>query len=157
MKTMETPECMKAELVAWNNGEGIDLESWVGCEGNFSLAIGYATVFWPEFVEFEDYILRKDFSETSLRGFESQEGCSKKSTEWVMNHLHIADIQHYGCKDISKDKLILLGKLLKEIYETKLSAQFPHKPCIVEFYKPEDDEENLIEYQISFWQSKHEQ
>ena len=153
---MNIPESMKAALSAWNNGKGIDLESWVGCEGNFSLAVGYATVFWPEFVEFEDYILRENFSETSLRGFESQEGNTKKYTEWVMNHLHIADIQHYGCKDISKDKIVLLGNLLKEIYEIKLKTQFPDKPCIVEFYKPEVDEEDLLEYQISFWQAKHE-
>jgi hypothetical protein len=69
---METPESMKAELAAWNNGAGIDIESWVGCEGNFSLAVGYTTIFWPEFVVFDGYILRKGFSEASLRGFESQ-------------------------------------------------------------------------------------
>lgn len=154
---MNIPESMKVELAAWNNGKGIDLESWIGCEGNFRLAVGYASIFWPEFVEFEDYILRKDFSETSLRGFESQEGSTKKSIEWVMNHLHIADIQYFGCEDISKDKLILLGNVLKEIYEAKLKAQFPDKPCIVELYKPEEDDEDYLKYQISFWQEKHEE
>ena len=37
---METPQSMKDELAAWNNGAGIDLESWVGCEGRFALASG---------------------------------------------------------------------------------------------------------------------
>jgi hypothetical protein len=46
---MEPPESMRAELRAWNNGNGIDLESWVGCQGNFRLAVGYTTVFWPRF------------------------------------------------------------------------------------------------------------
>jgi hypothetical protein len=134
---METPESMKAELAAWNNGAGIDIESWVGCEGNFSLAVGYTSVFWPEFVAFDGYILRKGFSEASLRGFERQR--DRKSVEWVMNHLHIADIQYYGCKDASKDKLLLLGNVLKEIYEAKLLWQLPDCPCIVEFYKPKDE------------------
>jgi len=151
---MNIPESMKAELAAWNNGKGIDLESWVGCEGNFSLAVGYASLFWPNFVEFDGYILREDFSETSLRGFESQ-GNSRKSTEWVMNHLHIADIQHHGCKDVSKDKIQVIGQVLKEIHEVKLQSQFPKSPCEVEFYVPED-EEDLLEYQLSFWQKKHE-
>ena len=66
---MKIPESMRDELSAWNNGAGIDLPSWVGCQGNFSLAVGYATIFWPEFVEFEGYILRQGFSERSLRGF----------------------------------------------------------------------------------------
>jgi len=146
---------MKAELSAWNNGAGIDLESWVGCEGSFSLAVGYASIFWPEFVEFEGYILMKGFSETSLREFAAKEGSSRNSVEWVMNHLHIADVQHYGCKDASKDKFVLLGKVLKEIYEAKLRWQFPDRPCIVEFDMPEDPED-LMGYQISFWQKGDE-
>ncbi|NOU23151.1 MAG: hypothetical protein HOO93_15465 [Methyloglobulus sp.] len=152
---MDIPESMKAELSAWNNGTGIDLELWIGCEGTFSLAVGYSTVFWPEFVEFESYILSLGFSETSLREFESQQGSTRKSVEWVMNHLHIADIQYYGCKDISKDKIIPLGNVLKQIYEAKLKWQFPDRPCIVEFYVPKNEDE-LTDYQISFWQKQHE-
>jgi hypothetical protein len=72
-----------------------------------------------------------------------------------MNHLHIADIQYYGCKDVSKDKLLLLGKVLKEIYEAKLLWQSPDCPCSVEFYIP-DDEDDLMDYQLSFWQKCHE-
>ncbi|MFD1218503.1 hypothetical protein, partial [Microbulbifer celer] len=136
-------------------GKGIDLESWVGCEGNFKLAVGYASIFWPNFVEFEDYIFTEGFSKDSVRGFESQKGSTPKSVEWVINHLHIADIQHYGCTDIAKDKLLVIGKTLKEIYELKLRALFPEKPCIVEFYVP-DNEDDLMDYQISFWQAKHE-
>jgi len=152
---MNIPESMKDELGAWNNGKGIDLEAWVGWQGNFRLAIGYAPIFWPKFVAFEDFILRDGFSIESLRGFEAREGTTPKAVEWVMNHLHIADI-HYGCPDISRDKLIILGSMFKEIYETKLKHDFPDKPCIVEFYQP-DDTDDLIEYQISFWQAKHEE
>ncbi len=152
---MKAPDSMKAELSAWNNGAGIELESWVNCQGNFSLAVGYATVFWPEFVEFEGYILRKGFSETSLRGFEHQQGNNRKGVEWLMNHLHIADVQYYGCKDASKDKFLLLGNVLKEIYQAKLQWQFPNNPCSVEFHIP-DDPQDLMEYQISFWQQCHE-
>jgi hypothetical protein len=149
---MEIPESMKAELAAWNNGAGIDLESWVGCEGRFSLAVGYATIFWPEFVEFEGYVLRKGFSESSLRGFEVQEGRKRKAVEWLMNHFHLDGIQHIGCPDISKDKLVPLGKALKEIYEAKLRWQFPDRRCVVELHIPVE-EDNLAEYQISFWQA----
>ena len=54
---MDIPQSMKAELAAWNNGNGIDLESWISCEGRFSLAVGYASVFWPAFTLFEGYIV----------------------------------------------------------------------------------------------------
>ncbi len=149
---MKIPESMSAALAAWNNGKGIDLESWIGCEGNFSLAVGYTTIFWPDFVEFDGYILRDGFSEESLRAFEKQGAGNRKSVESPMNHLHIADVQHLGCADASADKLLLLGKALKEVYQAKLQWQFPDKPCTVELVIP-DDPEKLMEYQISFWQN----
>jgi hypothetical protein len=60
-RLMDTPESMDAELAAWNNGGGIDLEMWIGCQGNFALAVGYACVFWPAFTLFDGYILREGF------------------------------------------------------------------------------------------------
>jgi hypothetical protein len=151
---MDTPESMKAELAAWNNGNGIDLEAWIGCEGKFSLAVGYASIFWPAFTLFKGYILPAGVTEDALHGFE-RNGTSRKSIELLMNHLHIAYIQHYGCPDISKDKLLVLGNVLKEIYEAKLQWQFPDRPCTVAFFIPDDPDE-LMEYQVSFWQKCHE-
>jgi hypothetical protein len=146
---------MLAELSAWNNGKGIDLESWVGCSGNFRLAVGYTTIFWPRFVSFEDYIFREGFSVESLRAFEQQCKHDRRSVEAVMNHRHIADIQFYGCEDITEARVVYIGKILKQIYEAKLQWQFPDRPCDVSFYKPED-REKLIEFEITFWQRKHE-
>ena len=153
---MNIPESMLGELNAWNNGKGIDLEGWVACVGNFKLAVGYLSVFWPEFVIFEDYVLRKNFEVSSLRGFESQKDSTRKSVECVMNHLHIADLQFYGCEDLSKDKAILLGEKLKEMYQVKLACDFPDRECLVEFFQPQDSED-LIGYELTFWQAKHEQ
>jgi len=150
---------MKEELGAWNNGKGIDLESWIACTGNFSLAVGYASIFCPEFVEFEGYIFRgEEFGEeaiSSLRSFESQEGSTPGSIEWVMNHLHILDLHCSDHENLTVDKIVFLGEKLKAIYEARLAYLFPGKPCIVEFYKP-DDEQDLVAYQLSFWQEKHE-
>ncbi|MBF6025054.1 hypothetical protein IU514_13565 [Lysobacter niastensis] len=146
---------MKEELGRWNNGRGIDLEGWTSCMGSYPLAVGYLTVFWPEFVEHNGYILRKGFSEQSLRGFESQSGATRKSVEWVMNHLHIVDI-HCGDRDaLTEDKVVVLGRALKEIYQAKLAWQFPNSPCIVELYEPEAGGE-ILDYEISFWQARHE-
>jgi hypothetical protein len=120
-------------------GRGIDLESWVGCTGNFPLAVGYLTIFWPRFVEFDGYILREGFSLESLQGFESTCRGNRRAIEAVMNHLHVADIQYHGCEDLSHDKVVLLGEALRDIYEAKLRWQFPRKPCTVSFHKPEDE------------------
>jgi hypothetical protein len=52
------------------------------------------------------------------------------------------------------DKFLLLGKVLKEVYQAKLQWQFPDEPCTVELFIP-DDPGNLTEYQISFWQNRN--
>jgi hypothetical protein len=153
--TMDTPESMKADLARWNNGAGIDLSSWASCSGNYSLAVGYLTVFWPEFQEYDGYILRKGFSIKSLRGFEAQPGATRKSVELIMNHLHIGTIHRGDDDQISEDKIIALSNALKEIYQAKLAWQFPRTPCVVELHVPPEDGD-LIDFQLSFWQLKHD-
>ena len=146
---------MIPELSAWNGGHEIKLESWIECVGSFKQAVGYATIFWPQFVLFEDYILRESFNMESLRGFEKQ--CtSRAGVEWVMNHLHITDIHCNDFKSVSEDKILFLGNVLKEIYQAKLASQFPDRPCMVEFHEPEQRTQ-LIDFQLSFWQKKHEE
>ncbi|WP_189398049.1 hypothetical protein [Arenicella chitinivorans] len=157
---MKIPPSMESELSKWNNGAGIDLEAWLSCMGNFSLATAYVSVFNPQFVAFENYIFQTsepldEQAIENIRGFEAQEGATPKSVEWVINHLHIVDIHHRGCDDISSDKLIEIGNALKEIYEAKLAFLFPGKPCTVDFFIPENSED-YDDYQLSFWQKSHE-
>ena len=145
---------MLPELAEWNNGKGIDLESWIGCSGNFRLAVGYSAIFWPRFILFEDYIFREGFKVESVRGFEEQCKGNKRRVEAVLNHLHVADIQYHGCEDVTEQRVVYLGRVLKEIYAAKLAWQFPDRPCEVSFCEP-DDPADLIGYEITFWQKKH--
>ena len=147
------PKSMVNELAAWNDGTGISLESWVGCTGNFRLAVGYSTVFWPNFVQFEDYIFRENVTEQSVRGFEAQCQNDKRSVECVINHLHIADLHP---EHVSEDMIVFLGRTLKEVWQAKLQWQFPDRPCEVSFQEPED-RNDLVAFELSFWQKKHEQ
>ena len=153
---MEVPPSMQAELAEWNGGQGIDLESWIGCEGRFALAVGYTTVFWPDFEEVSGYILRKGVPLDVVRGFESREGATRRSVEATLNHIHLVDLQFRGCPDASPDKLMALGHVLKEVYVAKLKWQFPDRPCSVSLYLP-DDLNALDDYELSFWQSAHEE
>jgi len=138
------------ELGQWNDGEGIDAEGWIGCVGTYPLAIGYSLIFWPRFVRFENYVLREGFSEGALRGFEAQTGSHRASVEWVMNHIHPIDI-HCNEAEVSEGQLRYLGRVLKQIHEVKLRADFPELRFEVEF----NDEAGLdpVDYQMSFWQA----
>jgi hypothetical protein len=139
------------ELKDWNSGDGIDPQGWAECLGSYPLAIGYSLLFWPRFVRFEKYVLREGFSEDSLRAFEAGGGSSRTSVEWVMNHLHMADI-HINAEEPNEAQLRYLGRILKEIHEVKLRSDFPDLRFEVEF----NDEPGLdpVDYQMSFWQAE---
>ena len=138
------------EMREWNNGTGIDIRSWIGCMGNFRLAIGYSTVFWPQFVEFEHFVLWEGFSLKSLRGFEVQCNGDRQRVEGLMNHLHIADIQFQGCEDITPERVVHLGRVLRDIYRAKLAWQFPSKRFDVHF--DELPAQRLTDYVLTFVQ-----
>ena len=139
------------ELKDWHNGDGIDARSWIGCMGNFQLAIGYSALFWPSFVEFEGYVLRESFTVDGLRAWERQCGSDRKAIESVMNHLHIADTHYTGCPDINRDRVVYLGRTLRDIYTAKLAFQFPGRSFTVSF--DDSDSDDLIDYQLTFFQN----
>jgi len=139
------------ELKEWNSGAGIDPESWVGCEGNFRLASAYSLIFWPHFIEHEGMIFRGETVPSSLPGFMKSCNGDRKTVEATINHIHILDLHYAGSPDASVERIVFLGNVLKEIYRVKLSAEFPGRNFVVEFYEPPD--QNLQDYQITFFQA----
>ena len=81
-----------SELASWNDGQGIDVDSWLIRVGSFEHAIAYAHLFWPSFTVFEDCVLFAGFSEEIFWGFMEQTRGDKRAVEAVMNHRHILDL-----------------------------------------------------------------
>jgi hypothetical protein len=129
----------------------LTLFSWIGCEGDYEHLIGYGCIFWPEFKEHDDCVFFADkFTEENYRAFiESTEG-DKTAVEAVMNHWHIKDI--FCSAEPSREMILYVGRLLKGIWQTKLSRDFPGRSITVSF--PEEFEEDLLNYEISFFQNR---
>lgn len=140
------------ELPRWNNGDGIDVDAWIGCVGRHDHAIGYSRVFWPEFVLYEGHLLRAGFNLESFRGFAAT-GRGRQATEVVMNHLHIFDlfvgITSAGSKP-TREQILYLGRILKEMWTARLRRDFPNLDLVVSF--PEDHEPDLTRYEITVFQ-----
>lgn len=145
------------ELKDWNDGKGIDIQSWIGIIGNFQKAIGYSAIFWPTFVEIEGCIVRGGIPpENVLRAnvllWLKQFKGDRIRVEAMVNHLHIEDLHQGECKDSSPERLSYLGKVLEEIYDCKLKRDFPNKTFNVVFDEPEN-KEDLNGYILTFCQS----
>ena len=144
------PRSMSEELDHWD----IDLEGFVSSVGDFNLACGYAAAFWPRFEVVGRYIAPLGYPLSEVEKFERSYG-DAKTVERVLNQIHVKDIQHYFAEGATPDKLIFLGEIMMEMLQAKIARQFPDRPCKFEFNRP-DDPDDLIEYQISFWQAANE-
>ena len=141
------------ELQDWNNGDGIDVQSWIECVGSFQKAIGYSTVFWPEFAEVEGCVVRAGVPAENVRRWLTQCDGNPSCAEATINHLHLDGLHYMGCEDISPERVAYLGRILKEIYECKLKRDFPDKTFVVAFDEP-DDKEDVENYILTFYQEE---
>ena len=61
---MKIPDSLKAELAAFNDGKGIDLESWIRWEGNFFGPLATPLSSGPSSLSSTDTYCVRDFQKT---------------------------------------------------------------------------------------------
>jgi hypothetical protein len=140
------------ELRSWNNGDGIDPEGWIACAGNFELAIGYTTLFWPDFIRYDDMVfIGSEIDDDGIANInswlESHSG-DKTRTEMVINHIHLIETHFSGCPGATAEKLHYLGVKLKEMWTAKLAQDFPGETFSVSLFG--DPSVELSDCQITF-------
>jgi len=140
------------ELRLWNEGNGIDVDSWLTCVGNHEHAVAYGSLFWPKFTIHDDCVLFADFNEESYSGFLDSTRGHKKSVEIVMNHQHILQLFQNESDDPSEDLIVYLGRLLRDMWSCKLARDFPERNIVVSF--PEEKVGDLLNYEITFYQER---
>lgn len=141
------------ELKAWNNGAGIDIDSWIGCEGDYEHLIGYGCLLWPEFIEHDDCLFfAHRFTEDNYRASMKLNNGNMRTVETVLNHHHIAAIFGSAEPKPNREMILYAGRLLKDIWQAKLNRDFPQRKITVSF--PEDHEEDLMNYEVSFFQEQ---
>ena len=141
------------EFQKWFDGDNVSLEEWITSAGSLADLAAYGAIFWPEFVEYDGCVFRADFSEPFYRARLLENGGDKQAAEALINHKHILDI--FGKPDArgklpSRELVIYAGRLLRDIWQTKLNHDFPNRRIVVEFF-PENPE-SLIDYQLTFYQ-----
>ena len=142
------------ELPRWNNGAGISIDDWIGAIGRHDHAIGYSRVFWPEFVLHDACLLRAGFDQDSFHGFMEQCDGDRRRVEAVMNHEHLEDMlmgMFHDGEHPSRDQILYLGRVLREMWSAKLKRDFPSLDIVVSF--PEGPWDELRHYEITVFQA----
>ena len=140
------------ETREWNGGAGMSVADWIGCVGGFEHAIGYGELFWPDFVELDGCVFFAGVSEAGYRGFLDQTGGDKRAVEAVLNHRHVLDL--FADARPTREQVVYLGRLLREVWAAKLARDFPGRRFVVAF--AEQGCEALLDYEVTFYQDDAE-
>jgi hypothetical protein len=133
-------------LQSWNEGRGADLIDYLYSAARSDTAVAYAALLWPRIVRFEGYVLRAEFSEAHLRGWEGQ-GMSREQVESAVNFLPIGDM--FMTEDhtpLLERRLRFLGETLASTHNAKLQRDFSELHFEVRVVDDGDD------YGITFFQ-----
>jgi hypothetical protein len=136
-------------LKDWDQGNGIDVKSWIGSVGDFQRAIGYSALFWPAFEEIEGCVVRGDASPEDVRKWMEHLKGDRRGVEATVNHLHLVDLHDAECGDATPERLSHLGRVMREMYECKLGRDFPEKEFVVRFDEPESGDDPT-DYVLTF-------
>jgi hypothetical protein len=138
------------EMKDWNNGRGIDIDSWIQCMANHKVLVGCSRILWPSFVEHDGCILLGDsIDEATYQGFLKSANGDRKVAEATMNHRHVL---HLFATELPTREVLYVGRLLRDMWQAKLSRDFPGRRITV--YFPEEDNLELIDYEITFFQER---
>ena len=113
------------ELAEWNDGAGIDLPTWISGIGRYDHALGYASVFWPSFFDYQGCVLRSLPTASDFEKLKQHLGGDLSQAELFLNHLHMVNIFHSPDYQPSRELLLRLGQILKATWTGKLAQDYP--------------------------------
>jgi hypothetical protein len=125
---------------------------WLANVSSLGQAIAYAELFWPSFVEYDGCILLSSrFNQDNFASWLAATGGNRQAVEGVINHTHILDLFIRHDSEPTREQIVWLGRLLREMWQAKLDREFPGRNVVVNF--PEDVGDDLLGYEITIFQA----
>ncbi len=117
------------ELGRWNNGKGVSPDAWFFIEGRADHALAFCTSVWPEFVEFESYVLRGPLDLERLRGWEHNGDLSRQQIETAMNAYLLDGMfpQDEAIVALKTAQCERLASIMADMLGAKLARDFPQR------------------------------
>lgn len=145
------------DLDEWESHNGCEIgpAGWLAGMGSFNLAVAFSSLFHPEFIVHNDCVFIAPYTEQDKKNQSSFMSCSdydRSKTEVTINHLHLMDLFPNDVETPTREQILYLGNVLKDMWQLKLNRDFPDRNLVVSF--PEDYAEDLYEYEITFWQER---
>ena len=140
------------ELSAWNDGDGIGLDDWAFITGKSDAMIAFAEIFWPDFVEVENMVLRRaaGVEEQALQRLDAGQ-----PRQQIEQHLNFWDFGAMFEREKLDEELLEKRRAhlcheMSDMLRAKLARDFPGRTFEVLPNATGLDENDDLE--VTFWQ-----
>ena len=117
------------ELAQWNGGAGIFSDEWIFIEGRADHSLALGAMVWPEFVEFEGYVLRGPLNVKQLRDWQNKGEMNRQQIETAMNAYLLDGIFPQDQTDLplKNAQCERLASVMADMLAAKLVRDFPER------------------------------
>lgn len=141
------------DLQKWNDGDGIDPVEWAFITGKSDHLLGFASIFWPNLIEFEGMVLRNYSGVEDDARMRLTEG---HTTQQIEQHLNCWDFGLMFQNEAISSELLekrqeQLCYLLSEMLAVKLARDFPDRRFSVSPV-PGTTLSTNDDLEVTFWQ-----
>jgi hypothetical protein len=112
----------------WRRGfDGrVSLWDYASRKGGVTLALAFASLFWPQLIEVEDCILLKErYDPDAFRQWRAQLGDQREAIERAVNHVHLWDLFDAASEDVPDEGLDCLAAAMAGTWAAAVAEQFP--------------------------------
>lgn len=126
---------------------------WIYSTGSIEALIGYLDLVWRDFVLHDGCLLSAGFSIENYDNWMRSTNGNQTAVEAVMNHEHIMDMFERHEPEPTHAQILVIGRVLREMWTAKLAKEFPGLSITVSF--PDDKQyEDLLDYRITVYQNR---
>jgi hypothetical protein len=117
------------------------LRNYIESRGSVELAVAFAKLFWPDFVERRGCVILSDgFTEDNFAAWWDRLGGDCVAIERVLNHLHVGDLVPSDTTALDAAVFQFLGATIVEAWSARVRALFPDRRFIVRLERTAGDD-----------------
>lgn len=108
--------------------QGESVWSFLAAQGGAELAVAFAALYWPEFVEVKGCVLlRERYDPRNFKGWWEQLGGDPTRIESVINHVHLWDLFEPDEENVPEEAIESLARVLCSSWKCALCHRFPDR------------------------------
>lgn len=137
---MRTDPMALPRAARWRESFGGSPGLWdyLSHQGGATLAVAFAALFSPSFIEFRGCILLAEhFSEDNFEHWWQRLDGRRGEVEAIVNHLHLWDL--FDPEEVPDLALVELAQVLAGCWRAALAAEFPNRAFAVTVTDTDDD------------------